>query len=133
MTVHSLKSDEYIDAGSEDQREAMHASHSGRDLVRESEQKSTTEKCGGYEKARCQTRRWGADEFEGCPNRWGWHGALVACFGLCHSDEPVISFKLNSLLRHYGLYQVPRMIHVVPLVDRDMIREQLQRNDFKDR
>ena len=47
VTVHASKNDIYIDAKSKNPKEAKNPSHSGREIVRESEQKSREETCGG--------------------------------------------------------------------------------------
>ena len=94
VTVHSLKSDVYLDARSKNPQDVKKPSHSTRDLVRETEQKSREEKCGGaYLKA----------------DRWPVLGAMmnstaarivglgivgtVACLGLCHDDDPISPHK----------------------------------------
>lgn len=47
VTVHATKNDAYIDAKSKNPKEAKDPSRSSREIVRESEQKSREEKCGG--------------------------------------------------------------------------------------
>jgi hypothetical protein len=47
VTVHALKRDVYIDGRSTNPREVKKSSRSTRDLIRENEQKSREEKCGG--------------------------------------------------------------------------------------
>jgi len=47
VTVHATKNDVYIDANSKNPKEVKNPSRSSREIVRESEQKSREEKCGG--------------------------------------------------------------------------------------
>jgi hypothetical protein len=94
VTVHALKSDVYIDARSKNPQEVKKPARSTRDLVRESEQKSREEKCGGaYLKA----------------DRWPVLGAIlnsttakataavivggVACYAICRPDDPISPHK----------------------------------------
>jgi hypothetical protein len=56
VTVHALKSDVYIDARSKNPQEVKRLSRSPRVLVRESEQKSRDEKCGGAYMKPAETR-----------------------------------------------------------------------------
>jgi hypothetical protein len=46
VTVSALKSDVYLDARSNNPKDAKQAAQSGRVVVREGEQKSREEKCG---------------------------------------------------------------------------------------
>ena len=94
VTVHSLKSDVYIDARSKNPQDVKKPSHSTRDLVRETEQKSREEKCGGaYLKA------------DRIPGVGAWMNSLtakmigggmvatVACISLCTDDDPISPHK----------------------------------------
>lgn len=94
VTVRSLKSDVYIDTRTKNPEEVKKSSRSTRDLVRETEQKSREEKCGGaYLK----------------PDRWPVLGAMlnstaakvtaaaivggVACYAICRGDDPISPHK----------------------------------------
>lgn len=91
VTVSALKSDVYLDSRSTNQRQMRLSRQSEREIVRESEQKSRDEKCGGAE-VRQSTPRPGIG-----PNlnsHWalilgGGVVGAVACLGLCHDDDPI--------------------------------------------
>jgi hypothetical protein len=92
VTVWARKSDVYIDAKSRNVQPAKQSaqSKSERSIVRESEQKSRDEKC-----AAAEGRRSAAAAGPGVlSSPWaiaaGAGGAAgIACWGLCHNDEPV--------------------------------------------
>ena len=91
VTVWARKSDVYLDAKSRNIEPAKQSgqSKSNRSLVRESEQKSRDEKC-----AAAELRRSGAGAPGVLNSPWavaaGAGGAAaIACWGLCHNDEPV--------------------------------------------
>ncbi len=56
------------------------------------------------------------------------------CFQASDCQEsPLSTEDEETLFRHHRLHQIPGMINVVPLVDRNVIREQLQGNDLQNR
>lgn len=96
VTVSALKYDVYIDAHSNNPKQAKQSAHSDRVIVREGEQKSREEKCGAaYQKTP------GAIAGRGAIMNSPWAiGAGVAgigaavCFGLfCQGDDPVSPTK----------------------------------------
>ena len=94
VTVHSFKSDVYIDSRSKNPQDVKKPSHSTRDLVRETEQKSREEKCGGgYLKA---DARPGLGAWMNSTTAKIVGGAMVgtvACIGLCGDDDPISPHK----------------------------------------
>lgn len=90
VTVSALKSDVYIDAHGKNPQEIRKPSESKRDIVREGEQKSRTEKCGvTYMKA---DRIPGIGAMMNSIYAKGIAaGAIgvIACWGLCHPDDPI--------------------------------------------
>lgn len=96
VTVSALKSDVYIDARSNNPKDAKQSAHSVRVIVREGEQKSREEKCGA---AYQQTP--GAIAGQGAIMNSPWAiGAGVAgvgaalCFALCdRRDDPISPIK----------------------------------------
>lgn len=92
VTVHATQNDVYIDAHSKNPQRIKSPEHSNRDLVRQSEQKSRDEKCGGgYLNQPRAIPGLGA----GLNSPWAIGAAFVgivtvACLGLfCHGDDPV--------------------------------------------
>ena len=83
VTVNAAKNDVYIDARSKKPQEAKNPSRSSRDLVREGEQKSREEKCGGaYLRGRLHASFGPLDEFDMGQNP-GWRCCRDDCmFGL---------------------------------------------------
>jgi hypothetical protein len=94
VTVNALKSDVYINARSRNPKEVKKPARSTLDLVRESEQKSREERCGGaYRKS----------------DRWPALGAIMnstpakvtaeamvgvaACIAICRHDDPISPHK----------------------------------------
>lgn len=94
VTVHSLKSDVYIDSRSKNPQDVKKPSSSTHDLVRESEQKSREEKCGGaYLKA---DARPGIGAWMNSTTAKIIGGVIVggvACIGLCRDDDPISPHK----------------------------------------
>ena len=96
VTVSALKNDVYLDARSNNPKQAKQSGHSDRVIVREGEQKSREEKCGA---AYQQTP--GAIAAKGAIMNSPWAiGAGVAgvgaalCFGLfCQNDDPASPTK----------------------------------------
>ena len=94
VTVRAMKNDVYIDARSKKPQEAKNPSHSSRELVREGEQKSREEKCGGAYlpgDSRAALGPW-------MNSRWalilgGSAASAIACLGLCHDDDPASPSK----------------------------------------
>jgi hypothetical protein len=94
VSVSALKSDVYLDARDKNPREAKNSSQSNRNIVREGEQKSRTEKCGvAYMKA---------DRIPGIGAMMnsiyakmlaGTAVGVIVCFGLCHDDDPISPHK----------------------------------------
>jgi hypothetical protein len=90
VTVSALKSDVYLDARDKNSKEAKNSSQSNREIVREGEQKSRTEKCGvAYIKA---------DRIPGIGAMMnsiyakviaGTAVGVIACFGLCPGGDPI--------------------------------------------
>jgi hypothetical protein len=88
--VSALKSDVYLDARDKNSKEAKNSSQSNREIVREGEQKSRTEKCGvAYIKA---------DRIPGIGAMMnsiyakviaGTAVGVIACFGLCPGGDPI--------------------------------------------
>jgi hypothetical protein len=95
VTVHALKSDVYIDARSKNPQEVKRLSRSSRDLVRESEQKSREEKCGGAYIRAPETRPGLGAIMNSLPARIVGAAAVgtVLCFGLCSGDDPISPWK----------------------------------------
>jgi len=90
VTVHALKNDVYINARSKDQQDVKKSSRSTRDLVRETEQRSREEKCGGaYLKA--DTRPGLGAIMNSMPAKIVGIAAVggVLCFSLCRGDDPI--------------------------------------------
>lgn len=88
ITVSALKLDVYIDARSKNS-EASKSSQSGRDLVREGEQKSRSEKCGA---AYIKPESPGiVSILNSTYAKWSAIAAVgvIACFGLCPGDDPI--------------------------------------------
>lgn len=94
VNVHALKNDVYIDGRSKNPQEVKKPSHSTRDLIREGEQKSREEKCGGaYMKAQ---RMAGLGAImNSLPAKIVGAAAVgtVLCFGLCSGDDPISPWK----------------------------------------
>jgi hypothetical protein len=96
VTVSALKNDVYINASSNNPKQAKQSGHSDRIIVREGEQKSREEKCGAAD-----LKTPGAVAGKGAIMNSPWAiGAGVAgigaalCFGLlCHGDDPVSPTK----------------------------------------
>ncbi len=96
VTVSALKDDVYIDAHSNNPKDAKQSGHSDRAIVREREQKSREEKCGAAD-----LKTPGAIAGRGAIMNSPWAiGAGVAgvgaalCFGLlCQGDDPISPTK----------------------------------------
>ena len=94
VTVNAAKSDVYIDSRAKRPQEAKNPSRSSRDLVREGEQKSREEKCGGAYlsgDSRPALGPW-------MNSTWakilaGGAAGAVACWGLCRDDDPASPSK----------------------------------------
>jgi hypothetical protein len=94
VTVNAAKNDVYIDARSKKPQEAKNPSRSSRDVVREGEQKSREEKCGGaYLRgdSRPALGPW-------MNSMWakilaGGVAGTIGCLGLCHDDDPASPSK----------------------------------------
>ena len=94
VTVSALKSDVYIEARDKNSQDIKKGTQSNRDIVREGEQKSRTEKCGvAYVKPQ---RMPAIGAIMNSPYmKWSAVVAVgvIACFGLCHGDDPVSPSK----------------------------------------
>lgn len=95
VTVHALKNDVYIDARSKNSQEVKKPAHSSRDLVREGEQKSRDEKCGGAYINPAEARSGIGAIMNSMTAKLIGAGivATVACLGLCHDDDPISPAK----------------------------------------
>jgi hypothetical protein len=91
MTVSALKNDAYINERSKNPKEAKQPERSGHEMVREGEQKSREDKCGGgYVKSSATTP--GVGPILNSPYaRLIGAGAIgiVTCFALCKNDDPL--------------------------------------------
>ena len=92
ITVSAVQNDVYVDAHPKNPREIKHSEGWNRDLVRQSEQKSRDEKCGGsYLNTSPAMPGIGA----ALNSPWAVGAGIVdigaiACLGLlCHNDDPV--------------------------------------------
>ena len=93
VTVMALKLDVYIDARVKNSEEAKKSSQSSRDLVREGEQKSRSEKCSP---AYVKPERPGvAALMNSTYAKWSAIAAVgvITCFGLCRDAEPLSRHK----------------------------------------
>jgi hypothetical protein len=94
VTVHASRSDVYIDAKSKETKEVRSPSRSKRDLVREGEQKSREEKCGGAYTKGATPEALGA--LMNSPWAVGVGAATavgLTCWALCRSDDPISPSK----------------------------------------
>ncbi len=95
VIVSALKSDAYIDEHSNRAKRAKESERSERGIVREGEQKSREDKCGaGYLDQPAATAAHGAI----LNHPWAIAAGsvavgTVACFGLCHDDDPISPHK----------------------------------------
>lgn len=91
VTISALTSDVYIDEHSNQAKPAKKSAESKRAIVREGEQKSREDKCGaGYPAQPAATPAH--DAILNSP--WarlaaGAGAGAIACFGLCHDDDPI--------------------------------------------
>ena len=96
VTISALKSDVYIDATSNNPKQAKQSGHSDRIIVREGEQKSREKKCGAaYLKTPAAITGRGAIMNSPWAIGAGVAGIGAAlCFGLfCQNDDPVSPTK----------------------------------------
>lgn len=93
VTVSALKNDVYIDARSSNPQQAKQsAAHSGRIIVREGEQKSRDEKCGGAAIPGSSNSVPGVGAILNSPfAKLAGLAAIggLACWGLCHGDDAI--------------------------------------------
>jgi|SRR5579859_1356494 len=91
VTVWARKSDVYIDAKSKNVEPAKQStqSKSSRSIVRESEQRSRDEKCSAAEIRRSAAAVPGLLNSPWAVAAGAGGAAAIACWGLCHTDEPV--------------------------------------------
>jgi len=95
VIVSALKSDVYIDSRSKNPQQAKQPTHSDRVLVREGEQKSREEKCGAPA-IKESDQLAGKGAIMNSPWVIGAGVVIVsviACFGLCHDDDPISPSK----------------------------------------
>ena len=93
VTVSALKNDVYIDTRSTNPQDVKKAESKNREIVRESEQKSREEKCAAAP-VPDHSDAYGA--IMNSPYvKWPTLAAVgvIACLGLCHSDEPISPAK----------------------------------------
>jgi len=95
ITVSALKNEAYIDARSNRPQQAKQSEHSGRTIVRESEQKSREEKCGGAE-IKESGRLAGRGAIMDSP--WAKGAGLAGiggllCLALCRGDDPISPWR----------------------------------------
>jgi hypothetical protein len=93
VRVSALKNDVYINASSNNPKQAKQSGYSDRVIVREGEQKSSEEKCGA---AYLKSPIAGSGAIMNSP--WVIGAAVagvvtVACLGLCHQDDPISPTK----------------------------------------
>jgi len=92
VTVSALKDDVYVDAHSKN-TESIKEREKGRSIVRQGEQKSREEKCGGAD----QKYELAADgSWLNSPYAIAAGGlgvVAIACFGLCHTRDPLSPAK----------------------------------------
>jgi len=96
VTVSALKDDVYIDARSNNPKDAKQSAHSDRVIVREGEQKSREEKCGAaYQKTPGALAGRGAIMNSPWAIGAGFAGVGAAlCFGFfCQNDDPMSPTK----------------------------------------
>ena len=94
VTIHASRSDVYIDAKSKEIKEVRNPSHSNRDLVREGEQKSREERCGGaYTKGAPQPGIGAIMNSKWAVMIGGTAVGVLMCVGLCHDDDPISPSK----------------------------------------
>jgi hypothetical protein len=94
VTVSALKSDVYIDERTKNAQSPKESANKQRTIVHEGEQKSREEKCAG---AYMQSQPvQGVGAVMNSPYMiWAATGAAgaIACFGLCHDDDPLSPHK----------------------------------------
>jgi hypothetical protein len=91
VTVSAMKSDVYIDERSKDRKDLKQSARSNRSLVREGEQKSREDKCGGV-----YMNPSDAPAGEGAILNSLWARAsgavavgVLTCWALCRGDDPI--------------------------------------------
>lgn len=91
VTVSALKSDVYLDARSSNVQPVKKSAQSNRSIVRETEQKSRDENCGGAQPPRGSGVGAGAGAW--LNNPWVIGGAAAAavavCIGICRREDPL--------------------------------------------
>jgi hypothetical protein len=96
VTVSALKNDVYINERTSKPQQARQPAQSSRTLVREGEQKSREEKCGGAAPQQPPGHVAGVGAIMNSP--WAKAGGLVGiggllCLALCRNDDPVSPSK----------------------------------------
>jgi hypothetical protein len=91
VTVSALKSDTYIDARSKKDKKIEQESRTSREMVRETEQKSREDKCGG---AYLNPSDSPAGQGAILNSPWakltgGVAIAVLTCWAVCQSDDPI--------------------------------------------
>lgn len=94
VTVNAVKDDVYIDARQKNLETGKDAAHRDRSIVHEGEQKSRDEKCVEGDDVAQPTQGVGGI-MNSLPARIMALGAaaVVACWGICHYDDPVSPAK----------------------------------------
>jgi len=91
VTVSALKNDVYLNSRSNNPQRARQSPESGRVIIREGEQKSREERCGGADIKRRPT--WAGDgAIMNSPYTMGAALGIVvgiACWAICRSDDPI--------------------------------------------
>lgn len=90
VSVSALKSDVYINARTKNFEQAKQSARSNRVIVHEGERKSREEKCGA---AYTQTTSGAILNSPAAIGAGVAAVGVVACFGLCHNDEPMSPTK----------------------------------------
>jgi hypothetical protein len=94
VTVHASRSSVYIDAKSKESKEVRSPSRSTRDLVREGEQRSREEKCGGaYMRGATQPGIGAIMNSKWAIMIGGAAVGVLTCVGLCREDDPISPSK----------------------------------------
>jgi hypothetical protein len=91
VTVSALKNDVYLNAHSNNPQQAKQSGESGRTIVREGDQKSREEKCGGAD-IKQQPNMAGDGAILNSPYvQWPAVGIVIGitCWALCRSGEPL--------------------------------------------
>ncbi len=91
MTVSALKSDAYIDARSKKEKKIEQESRTSREIVRETEQKSREDKCGGayLNPSDSPAGRGAILNSPWAKLTGGVSIGVLTCWAVCRSDDPI--------------------------------------------